>query len=366
MSDEHLCIRARTGLAEFELSVDEAFELAGVTAIFGPSGGGKTTLLRLIAGFENPLSGRISMGRAVWFDAESGVRIPAHRRPVGYMFQDARLFHHLTVLGNLRYADDRCARQENRYGVEDIMEAFDLRTLLHRRIGSLSGGERQRVALARTLLTRPDLLLLDEPLAALDRARKIEILPYLEALPKRFGVPTFYVSHDIEEVSRLADKILVLSKGRVDAYGPAADIMARLDVAPLSDRFEASALLEGRVVRHDARLRLTYVAVGEDTISMPINERLAPGDVVRLRIRARDVAIAAKIPEGLSIRNRLPGRIAAIDIEEETPFAHVVIAHEAGPLRASVTRAAVEDLGLAPGARVFALVKSVSFDGRLG
>ena len=190
------------------------------------------------------------------------------------MFQDGRLFGHLSVFGNLAFADKRSRMTPEPYSLDEVVEAFALRPLLQRRINGLSGGERQRVALARTILTRPDLLLLDEPLAAIDRARKNEILPYLENLPARFGVPTLYVSHDIDEVSRLADNILVLADGRIRNYGPAVDLIGGLGAEPLVGSFEASSILVGRVTGHDVRLQLTHIELGRDSISVPFNDRL--------------------------------------------------------------------------------------------
>lgn len=341
----------------------EELRLDGSTAVFGPSGGGKSTLLRLIAGFETPDAGRIAMDGGVWFDGTAGIDVPPYRRPVGYMFQDGRLFAHLTVGGNLEYADKRSSAVPQRYALSDVVDAFSLGSLLPRRIDALSGGERQRVALARTILTRPKLLLLDEPLAALDRSRKNEILPYLENLPRRFGIPSLYVSHDLDEVSRLADKVLVLAGGRVLNYGPAVDVIGSLDLEPITGSFEAGSLVEGRVSGHDARLKLTHIEVGGAAISMPLNERLSPGDAARLRIRARDVAVATTRPAGISIRNILPGHIAEIGSQPETTYAAVVIDLGSARLRARLTRASVEDLGLVTGMPVFALVKSVSFEG---
>ncbi len=353
-----LNIDIKKSYSGFDLGVSEILTLDGVTAIFGPSGSGKTTLLRLIAGFETPDSGHIKMDETLWDG-------PAHKRPVGYMFQRGRLFGHLTVGGNLTFADKRSKGGAAKYSFDDVVAGFDLGSLMDRRPGSLSGGERQRAALARTLLTRPKLLLLDEPLAALDRARKREILPFLEDLPKRFEVPCLYVSHDIEEVSCLADNILVLAKGRAAAYGAAVDIIGRLDLEPLTGRFEASSLLEGRVSGYDKRLSLTHIRLGEAVITMPINAKLSTNDTVRLRILARDVAIATSKPENISIRNILSGKINEIIEDKEGPFAEAVIDLGGQFLRSRITRAAAEDLRLKTGQSVYALVKSVSFEGRL-
>lgn len=360
---------ARLGLdirlhrADFELVVREWLPLDGVTAVFGPSGSGKSTLLRAIAGFETPAQGRITCADAVWFDAERGLDLAPHRRPAGLMFQDARLFPHLDVAGNLAFAERRAGRRGGRVDRDAVIDALDLAPLLGRRVQRLSGGESKRVALARTLLGGPRLLLLDEPLAGLDEARKAEILPYLDALQERFQVPTLFVSHDVDEVARLADRMLVLAGGRVQLHGAAALVVEQLDLRPLGERLHASVLVEGRVVSHDERLHLTRVDVAGDALTLPRIDRLAPGDAVRLRIRARDVAVAVSRPVGLSIRNVLPGRIGEL-IEDEPGFADVRIDLAGCHVRARLTRAAVEDLTLTPGMAVYALVKSVSFERR--
>ena len=363
MTALHLNIEA--AYSGFALALDEQIPLDGVTAIFGPSGGGKTTLLRAIAGFERPRAGRIALGEEAWFDSEKSLDIPAHKRGAGLMFQDARLFPHLTVEGNLDYADKRSAGAGNGFDKAAVIDALGLAPLLRRRTDALSGGERQRAALARTLLARPKLLLLDEPLAALDRVRKTESLAFIEAALKRFGVPALYVSHDIEEVARLADRTLVLAEGKAQALGPTAEILERLDLQDVTGKFEAGVLIEGRVVSHDARLKLTEMDIGGASLSMPMIDRLSPGDGVRLRVRARDVALATRRPEGLSIRNIIAGTLTRLVLEEETAFAEAFIDLGAAHLRARITRAAVEDLQLAEGMAVFALVKSVSFDRRL-
>jgi len=357
-----LSIRLRVVYRGFDLEIDDAIELEGVTAIFGASGSGKSTLLRAIAGFERPVSGRIAFGEDVWFDAAERIDVAPHRRPVGMLFQDARLFDHLDVAGNLAFGERRRGREGGRFSRDDVVVALDLDGLLGRRIESLSGGERQRVALARTLLSSPDLLLLDEPLSGLDRERKAEILPYLEDVTRRFRIPTLFVSHDIDEVARLADRVWVFAAGRLQTSGPTAAIVERLDLQPLTGRFEAGVLVEGRVARHDPRLHLTFVDLHGDEFTMPLMDRLAPGDPVRFRIRARDVAVATQRPEGLSIRNVLPGRIADLVHVPESGSVEAFIQLREDRIRARLTLAAVEELGLEVGSSVFALVKSVSFE----
>lgn len=365
MSDSALVLDIRLGFPGFSLVIDETAPAGGVTALFGPSGSGKTTLLRAIAGFETPDAGRILFGGETWFDRAQGVNLAPRRRGAGFMFQDARLFPHLDVEGNLRYAEARSsAGGDRRFSFDDIVRRFALAPLLARRTGALSGGEAQRVALARTLLTRPSLLLLDEPLAALDRARRSEILPWLDELADGFGLPILYVSHDLDEVVRLATRMMVLKDGRVAAFGPTADVVN----AASPDDFAgagASAVLDGVVVRHDPRLHLTEVRLADAMFSLPINPRLAPGDAVRLRIAARDIAIALNPPEGISVRNILAGEVSAIDADPASPYALIDVRTACGVVRARITRAAVEALGLAPGDKVCALIKSAAFEGPL-
>jgi molybdate transport system ATP-binding protein len=365
VSADSLTLQVAVDFPTFRLQVDERVRLSGVTALFGPSGSGKSTLLRAIAGFERPAAGRIAMAGDVWFDAEHGIDLGAHRRPVGYMFQDARLFPHLSVAGNLRFADRRGRGPGAEYTYDDVVAATEIGGLLGRRVDGLSGGERQRVALARTLLIRPRLLLLDEPLAAIDRSRKADLLPYLEQLPERFRIPALYVSHDIDEVAQLADRILVLDHGRVIHHDAAAAVFDRLDLQPLTGRFEVGSVLEGHLVRQDARLHLGYVDVGGVELAVPLDQPAESGHRVRLRIRARDVALATEPPHGISIRNVLPAVLGALEDQPGTAYVEVsaVLSRGSGApvrIRARVTRAAVEALGLQVGMPVYVLIKSVS------
>ncbi|MEO1192651.1 MAG: molybdenum ABC transporter ATP-binding protein [Pseudomonadota bacterium] len=359
-------VAAEASFADFRLSVELALSLQGITALFGPSGSGKSTLLRIIAGLEQGRAARVVFDGALWADSREKTFLPAHRRPVGYLFQDARLFAHLNVAGNLRFADKRSRDRHPSITWEEVVAALDLEPLLDRRVQGLSGGERQRVALGRTLLARPSLLLLDEPLSALDLGRKADILPYLEAAPRRFGIPALYVSHAVEEVAQIADSVVVLADGRVQGIGPVAEVLERLDLQAVTGRFEAGSLLEAQVVGHDQPLHLTRLQLGAQGLTMPMLKALRPGERVRLRVRSRDVALATEEPRGLSIRNVLAGQVVSIESEPETAFAEVLVALADSDqrLRARITRASVADLGLAPGRAVFALMKSVTFDRR--
>jgi molybdate transport system ATP-binding protein len=362
MWSDELTLRCRVRVPGFELVLDETLAAAGVTAVFGPSGSGKSLLLRALAGLERPLEGRLALADTVWFDSAAGIRVPAHRRRVGYMFQDARLFAHLDVAGNLAYASRR-ARAPGPDAAE-VVAALDLAPLLARRVTALSGGERQRVALARTLLGAPRLLLLDEPLAALDRDRKGEILPYLETVTRRFALPTLFVSHDVDEVARLADRVLVLATGRAVLRGTTVSVFEQLELSPLAPGFETGAVLEGRVQAHDVERQVTLVEVSGDLLTLPLAAAALPGSLLRLRVRARDVALAVgPAPTGLSIRNVLPGVLVALQ-EDGVGWVGASVRLRGGAVvRARITRAAVADLALAPGQDVYALIKTASFDG---
>ncbi len=363
----------------FDLQVEQTIPATGVTAVFGPSGSGKTTLLRSLLGFEAASRGRIALDGEVWLDSEGGVVVAPHRRPVGCTFQDGRLFPHLDVAGNLRYAERRSAgaagpptsssaSAERAVSItrEDVVDALDLEPLLDRRPHTLSGGERQRAALGRALLSRPRLLLLDEPLSALDRHRKAEIMPYLLALHPRFGIPTLYVSHAVDEVALLADRILVLAEGRVQAFGGTVEVLEQLDLAPLTERFQAAAVLEARVSAQDDGYRLTWLDLDGQRLSVPRIAHLEVGESARLLVRARDVSIATERPSATSIRNVLSGVLVALHQDESTAFAEATVDLGSHRLRARITRASAAELGLAVGSPVFALLKSVSLDTRAG
>ena len=346
---------------DFRLRLDETIALDGVTAVFGRSGSGKTSLLRAIAGLDRPAQGRIVFGDDVWFDTDTRQSMKPHRRGAGYLFQDARLFGHLSVAGNLAFADKRSGHQGDAIAFEDVVAATGLSDLLSRNIGGLSGGERQRVALARTLLARPRLLLLDEPLTGLDRAAKREIMPYLRDVPARFGIPALFVSHDIEEVTALANRILVLDGGRVAAHGALGDVLQTLDLGPLLADGTTGSLIEATVTGHDTALGVTQLDLAGTPLSLPLDERLERGRTVRLFVDASDVALATARPEGISIRNILPGQIKAIEKNASRPYADIVVTIGKGQLRARITRASLAELALTEGMEVFALVKTMSF-----
>lgn len=349
----------------FALSIAETIDLAGITAVMGVSGSGKSTLLRALAGLDIPASARIVIDGEVLLDSASGVHVPPHRRGIGYVFQDARLFAHRCVTGNLRYALDRARPSVGAPGFDEVVAALDLAPLLDRRVGGLSGGERQRVAIARALLANPRLLLLDEPLAALDLKRKAELLPYIRQLPARFGIPLIYVSHAVEEVAQLADRVLILADGRVVARGQVHEVLERPEAEAVSGHFDAGVVLDGSVAAQVPEYALTEIAVAGQRMSVPRIDA-AVGSPVRLRVRARDVAIALQRVEGVSIRNQLAASVLSITLDATTANAEVLLDLGQGQggahLRARITREAVAALGLTVRQRVWALVKSVSFE----
>ena len=364
MSTKTASIHASFAGALGGFSLDVAFEVPmhGITALFGASGCGKSTTLRCIAGLQR-LPGRLVVDGDVWQDDQQGIFLKPHKRAIGVVFQEASLFPHLAVGKNLLYG----ARRAERLGVptsirtDDVIDLLGLGQLLDRDPVALSGGERQRVAVGRALLSQPRLLLMDEPLSSLDQMAKDEILPYLELLHEQLSIPMLYVSHDITEVARLADRMIILSSGKMLAEGAVQDLLERLDLQPETGRFEAGVLLTARVTGHDREFSVTHLDHHGQAISMPARD-LDIGAEVRLRIRARDVSLATQKPEAISIRNILSGTVSEIVQDPDTAFAETLIDIGGGRLRARITRQSVSDLGLAPGKLVYALVKSIAFD----
>jgi molybdate transport system ATP-binding protein len=345
----------------FVLRVGVDLELTGITALFGPSGSGKTTVLRIIAGLEHGASGTVAFDGETW--QSDAARVPTHRRRVGYVFQDGRLFPHLTVAQNLEFALRRSTHGSRpSIDLEEAIEALDLTSLLARHTPSLSGGEQQRVAIARALLTRPRLLLMDEPLSSLDLKRKREILPHIETLPEIFGVPILYVTHNLDEVARLASNVVLLAEGRVVAHGGVAEVFERTDLAPLTGGLEAGVVLRARVAAHDNGI--ATLRVGTQQLRVPMAAAQV-GTVRPIRIHARDVAIATVRPEKLSIRNILVGRIRLIEPGLNMNV-ELLLDIDGEHLRARITQDALEELELSPGREVFALVKSVALESSLG
>lgn len=364
MSVKSLTLNVDMPFEGHRIKFHEKISLSGITALFGPSGSGKTSLLRVIAGLERRYIGSVIFNGTKWADSNTGLFTPPHKRPIGMVFQHDRLFPHLSVAGNLAYANKRSSKGGITY--DQVVAALDLEALLTHAPDTLSGGEKQRVALGRTLLTQPELLLLDEPLSALDIRRKAELLPFLEKIPREFDIPAIFVSHAIDEVARLANEVILLSdKGRVSTRGPIPEIFETQEMHDFTGRFEAGTFLEVTVSAQDKEFRLTSLNFEGQTLRMPMVAALSIGDRIRLRIRARDVAIATKRPEGISIRNTLEATISAVKPETDTAFAEVALKIGAQTLHARITRAAVADLNLTAGMPAFGLIKSVSFDRRV-
>jgi molybdate transport system ATP-binding protein len=362
--DDRLLVQVRKRLGEFELECDIRLPLRGLTAIFGPSGSGKSTLINLVAGLLRPESGCIAVGSAVFFDHAQAVDAPVERRALGVVFQDARLFPHLSVRGNLQYGLRRAGAraQPARIGFDQVVALLGIEALLERRPHTLSGGERQRVALGRALLAQPRLLLMDEPLAALDAGRKGEVLPYIERLRDELRVPVLYVTHSLDEVLRLATAIVLLDHGKVVVAGALADVAAHPRANELFG-FDIGALAFGRIAAHDERYGQTRIAFDGFDLRVP-RVALPVGAAVRARIPGRDVALALTRPGDVSISNRVEGRVESINPLNQSGT-QVEVAVRVAPgtvLRALVTREAVDRLALQPGLSLWCLVKSVALD----
>lgn len=339
--------------------LDVALQLPGrgITALFGPSGCGKTTCLRSIAGLERA-QGRVVVNGQVWQDDASGQWRPTHQRALGYVFQEASLFPHLSVQGNMAYGLQRTPVARRKVALEQAVALLGIEHLLPRNPATLSGGERQRVAIARALATSPQVLLMDEPLSALDAQRKAEVLPYLEHLQRHLEIPLLYVSHAQDEVARLAQHVVLLQAGRVVFAGNTADAMAQT-LHPMAPAAEAASLVQGRIAAYDAQDHLSTVVFegGRLFISGTAEHRI--GDSVRLRVLARDVSVALQSPTGSSILNRVPCTIHAMHADSPGQVLLTLHAHTT-TLLARVSARSVRELGLQPGQAVIAQIKSVA------
>ena len=355
-----MTIEARFRIQREGFTLDARFSAPGrgVTALFGPSGSGKTTLLRAIAGLEHPGGGYLRVGSEVWQDEARFV--PPHQRAVGYVFQEASLFRHLTVRGNLEYGWKRVPATRRKISFEQALTLLDLEPLLSRHPQQLSGGERQRVAIARALLTSPRLILMDEPLAALDVPRKAQILPYFGRLQEDLEIPVFYVSHIPDEVARLADHMILLEEGEVRGVGPITDMLTRFDL-PLAHDDDAGALIVARVAGYEERFHLALLDFAGGRLSLS-HQALPLGHRVRVRVLARDVSLTLERQVGTSILNILPATIEKI-VEEAS--AQVIVRLNAGgvPLLARITRKSANALDLETGKMVYAQIKAVALLG---
>jgi molybdate transport system ATP-binding protein len=353
----------------FRVEAKAALPLAGISAVIGRSGSGKSTLLLALAGLLRPSRGHLRLNGRTLYDAAAGIDLPPERRALGVVFQEGRLFPHLNVRHNLLYGATRAARRALPAGgprFDDVVALLGIATLLARRPHTLSGGERQRVAIGRALLAQPQALLMDEPLASLDPARRHELLGYLAELPRHFALPIVYVTHQMDEVLRLAEHVVVMSEGRTVASGAALELLSDLSLQPLVGRFEAGSVLAGSVVEQLEAWSLSVIAVAGQRVTVPHIDA-PPGAQVRLRVRARDVALQPAVLAS-SASNQLAGNVLRV-LERDGAYAAVELAlrPDALPgerLWALVTRRSVHALGIAPGQRLVGSFKAVAVEGR--
>ncbi|UOP10497.1 molybdenum ABC transporter ATP-binding protein [Pseudomonas palleroniana] len=353
-------VRLQLAYSAFALDVDLHLPGRGVTALYGHSGSGKTTCLRCIAGLERAADGFIRINDEVWQDSRKGVFVPPHKRAIGYVFQEASLFPHLSVRANLEFGLKRIPRALRRVDMAHATELLGIGHLLDRHPQHLSGGERQRIGIARALLTSPQLLLMDEPLAALDSQRKNEILPYLERLHDELEIPLLYVSHAQDEVARLADHLVLLSDGKALASGPIGETLARLDL-PMALGDDAGVVINGAVSAYDAHYQLLTLQLPDSALSMRVaHAPLAPGKQLRIKVQARDVSLSLQAEEHSSILNRLPVTVTQTIGADNS--AHVLVRLYAGgtPLLARITRFSRDQLQLHPGQTLWAQIKAVA------
>ena len=356
-----VCVRKQRG--DFLCEVAFTGATPGVTALFGRSGCGKTTTIHMIAGLLRPDHGHIRVADTVLFDAARGIDVPAEERGIGYVFQDARLFPHLSVRDNLRYGERRARRGAHRLKFDAVVELLGLASLLARRPAGLSGGERQRVAIGRALLAQPRLLLLDEPLAALDGARRGELLPYLEGLRDRFSLPMVYVSHQLEEVLRLAGHVVVMESGHVADHGDVVSVSQSAALRAIVGAESMGAVVEGTVGEIDTAAGLAHIQVGDGQLRVEAAD-LRAGQRLRVQLLARDLIVSIAAPAGLSVRNSLAGVIT--QLQADGGQAWLVFTDIGGArLMVRITDDARRALDLAVGQRVWVLVKTISLRGHV-
>lgn len=355
-----LDLAIRKTLGRFTLDASVAVERDRVTALFGPSGSGKTTIIQAIAGILRPDRGHIRVADQTFFDTVRKIDLRPEQRRVGYVFQDAKLFPHLRVRDNLLYGWRRAPSAERRIALDDVVGMLAIEPLLDRRPHALSGGERQRVALGRALLAQPQLLLMDEPLAALDAPRKAEILPFIENLRDAFGLPIVYVSHALDEVVRLADTLVVLQDGKVLASGALIPVMSRPELRPIVGAFDFGAVLEAAVVVHEDRVALTVLETPGGHLRVPLLDA-PPGRRVRVRIRARDCALALDPPLRSSVLNVLRGTVTGLETDDGAG-ATARIDLGGAEILSDITRLSAERLGLTAGLPVYVMIKAVALD----
>jgi len=352
--------RLKIAYSGFSLDVDLHLPGRGVSALYGHSGSGKTTCLRCIAGLERAEQGFVQINDEIWQDSDNGIFVPPHKRALGYVFQEASLFPHLSVLANLQFGLKRIAKSQRRVDLAQATELLGIGHLLERHPQHLSGGERQRVGIARALLTSPKLLLMDEPLAALDSQRKSEILPYLRRLHDELDIPVLYVSHAQDEVARLADHLVLLSDGKALASGPIGETLARLDL-PMAMGDDAGVIIEGQISAYDAQYQLLSLQLPATEMNIRVtHEPMTVGQALRCKVHARDISLALHNDASSSILNRLP--VTVVSEQAADNAAHVLIRLDAGgtPLLARITRYSRDHLAIHPGQQLWAQIKAVA------
>ncbi len=350
-------IKVKKRLGRFTVDVSVSTAGVEVTALFGSSGAGKTSVINMVAGLFPPDEGLIVVNDRKLFDSEHSIDLPPEKRRCGYIFQDGRLFPHLTVKANLIYGMKLVPRAERYVSYDQVVELLGIGHLLTRRPAKLSGGEKQRVAIGRALLTSPSVLLMDEPLASLDSARKGEVLPFIARLPREFSIPILYVTHSLDEILNLADTVVLLESGKVVATGNVEDLMSRIDLQHFAGPFDAGVIVGTVAEEHEIAGGLTSLRFAGGVLKIPLFD-VPVGERVRVRIRSRDVAIALSRPGKISVQNIFPATVEEI---VETPESLVDVRLNIGcPLLARITPAAKADLKLVPGQHVYALVKSVA------
>jgi molybdate transport system ATP-binding protein len=355
LKQNRLGVRYRLAREQFSLDVDISLPMQGISGIYGPSGAGKTTLLRCMAGLEHSDSGRLDVDGETWEDSDRSIDLASHHRQIGYVFQEARLFGHMSVAANLEYGMKRTRAVAADF--DEIVSLLGLEDFLARMPMTLSGGEAQRVAIGRALLRAPRMILMDEPLASLDEARKEEVLPFLERLHASLKTPLLYVSHNIDEICRLCDHLVVMQSGRILAQGDLQSVLLNTDLPVLAGK-EAGAVLIGRIKDYDSRFDLTQVDVAGSGLRVP-GEFGPAGTELRIRVRANDVSVCLEKPERSSILNVIMAQIERV--QEESGASTLLHLRAGGEcILARVTRLSASELALQPGDSVFAQIKSIA------
>lgn len=351
-----LDISIRKALGDF--SIDAAFTVgSGLTALFGPSGAGKTMIAQMLAGLEMPDDGQIKIGDRILFDGQKSVNIPAQARKIGFVFQEHRLFPHYSVRGNLTYGQRPPRAGAPPIPFDQVVDLLGIGDLLKRRPGSLSVGEQQRVAIGRALLSNPDFLIMDEPLSSLDSARKKDIIPLISRMKSEFGLTIIYISHSLSEITRLADNLVLLNKGKVMGAGPITEIVNNLELMPYTGGFDAGSVIEATVISHDSSFNMSELETAGGPMYVPGRDQPV-GSRFRVRIRARDVALSAVEPQDISILNRFKGKV--IDHRSGQAGMEELLLDVGFQLTARITRKSFEQMKLTTGSDVWAMIKSVT------